>query len=345
MLTSGSYPSHLDRLPSGQLGALRHSSVTAMPQIAEDAFEMTGNSTAIARLRLQVRRVGPHFRIVLLSGEPGSGKERTARALHRFSQGANGPFVVCRAAEMDEPEIIDPGRSNRMQVADRMQSWVEEACSGTLFVDRIDKMPLAVQAQLVRIMRRQDWTHKGLAAPRQKVDLRLIASTQDDLKVLASAGRFSQELYRQLSMVEIALPTLRERIDDIPELTTNFLAQLSGSIGQGIGSISRDATEKLKTFYWPGNVREMQQVLRDAASRCQATILEAHHLPPLVETFDDEAATEVLDGPARLQDVVEQHMLQVLKSCGGNKLRAAELLGISRSTLYRMLDACSSAEE
>jgi DNA-binding NtrC family response regulator len=298
---------------------------------------MAGSGDAMARLRLQLRRVGPHFRTVLLRGEPGTGKELAARTLHRMSPAANGPFVVCSAATLDEAVTAQPGHDSA--AAEPMEHAVKMALGGTLFLDEIGNMPMEAQTQLLRVMRLQEWGQRGLAAPPQKMDLRVIASTADDLRILASAGRFRQELYRQISMVEITVPPLRERREDIPELAAGLLTRLARKNGRQPSQISDEALKRLQAYRWPGNVRELESVLLDAALRCEGAVLEADHLPEL----PDDAPSAAENGMTRLQDVVEQHVLHVLKSCGGNKLRAAEVLGISRSTLYRMLESSATS--
>jgi DNA-binding NtrC family response regulator len=149
-----------------------------------------------------------------------------------------------------------------------------------------------------------------------------------------------QELYQRLATVEITLPPLRERREDIPELAMWFLARMSLRFGKSVDEIAEAAMRRLETHPWPGNVRELESALRHGAERCRGTVLEAGDLPMLAE------GPAMADGPGtvRLHDVVEQHVLHVLKNCAGNKLRAAELLGISRSTLYRMLEARSYGE-
>jgi DNA-binding NtrC family response regulator len=145
--------------------------------------------------------------------------------------------------------------------------------------------------------------------------------------------------------VEIALPPLRDRTEDIPELAVWLMRRLPLLYGAGIERIAEDAIERLQAHRWPGNVRELDSVLRRAVLQCDGAVMRAEHLPGLEEFDTEEPAAIDAVGTARLQDVVEQHVLRVLKNCGGNKLRAAELLGISRSTLYRMLDSSASSSE
>jgi DNA-binding NtrC family response regulator len=286
--------------------------------------EMVGDSAAMKRLRLQIRRIGPHFRTVLVTGESGAGKEMAARALHWMSAGVDGAFVVSAAGN-------------------RIDSLVKMTRGGTLFFDGIEEMPLATQDEFVEILRRNEWAQEGLAAP-QKMNARIIASTNQDLRTLATSGKFRQELYQRIAMVQIGVAPLRERMEDVPELATHFVKRSAQAQGKSIRTIAQDAMERLQSHEWPGNIRELEDVIDEAVSKCEGSALEAWQLPELAMTLPVKPSMDFDCGerPARLQDVVEQHVLHVLKNCAGNKLRAAELLGISRSTLYRMLDACSA---
>lgn len=301
---------------------------------------MVGTGPAMTRLRMQVQRIGPHFRTVVVSGEAGTGKELAARALHRLSQGAAAPFIVCHAGEISAKGFDTNRAAAASADIDRL---MKVAKGGTLFFDGISEMPLEAQAYLLCVLRRQDSSPTGLAAS-QKMDLRMIASTREDLRVLASTGRILQELYQRLATVEIALPPLRERREDIPQLATYFLARLALQVETSIEEIGEDAMRRLEAHSWPGNVRELEDVLRHGVLQCKGRILQAADLPVLAGAGAEEPGMTDAFGTARLQDVVERHVLRVLKSCAGNKLRAAELLGISRSTLYRMLEACSYAD-
>lgn len=285
---------------------------------------MVGDSAAMKRLRLQVRRIGPHFRTVLVHGEIGAGKETVARALHRTSSGTDGPFVV--SAE-----------------GNRIDSLMKIARQGTLFFHEIGEMPLVTQDEFLKLLRRHEWAHEGLAAP-QRINPRIIAATRRDLRALAAAGGFRQELYQRLAMVQIGVAPLRERREDVPALAAHFLDRFTREQRKNIASIAKEAMERLQSHGWPGNVRELEGVVREAVSRCSGSVIEALELPEFAMSLptDGNAVPGSEQKTARLQDVVEQHVLEVLRNCAGNKLRAAELLGISRSTLYRMLDACSA---
>jgi DNA-binding NtrC family response regulator len=159
-----------------------------------------------------------------------------------------------------------------------------------------------------------------------------------------STGRFRHELYQRLATVDIALPPLRERMEDFPELARYFLDRFAQRYGRGVREIADEAMERMQKHSWPGNVCELESVLQNGVLRSEGEVLEPHDLPPFAETGQPDKSTTGMGKNVRLQDVVEQHVLRVLKDCGGNKLRASEMLGISRSTLYRMLDAGVSAD-
>ena len=159
-----------------------------------------------------------------------------------------------------------------------------------------------------------------------------------------STGRFSQELYQRLATVDITLAPLRERIEDLPELARYFLERFAAHYGRAVREIAAEAMERMQKHPWPGNMSELESVLRNSVLRCEQEVLEPHHLPLFASESGPEEPSAGAAKSVRLQDVIEQHVLRVLKDCGGNKLRASELLGISRSTLYRMLDSGVSAE-
>jgi DNA-binding NtrC family response regulator len=270
---------------------------------------MIGDGAAMQRLRMQVERLGPHFRTVLVRGESGTGKELVARALHKSSEAAGEAFVVCHAATIGD------------DVDHQLDGLMKSARRGTLFFDGIDEMPLHAQDRLL-------WTME------QKMYTRMIASCRQDPKTLAASGRFRADLYHRLAMVEITLEPLRKRAEDIPSLAMYFLSRSSRFYKKTVTTIAQDAMEQLTEHKWPGNVRELKNVIQNGVLECEGSVLKVEYLASMTERNGNATETP----PLRLQYVVERHVSQVLKGCAGNKLRAAELLGISRSTLYRMLE-------
>jgi DNA-binding NtrC family response regulator len=331
MSTSRSAPSYRTLSPPASLEP---------PFAAETESGIVGCSAAIKRLRQQVRRIGPHFRTVLVSGEAGTGKELVARALHRMSPASNGPFVVCHATAIEEALAECEGGAS---TGDDVGCSVKRPVRGTLFLDRISDMPLEMQGRLLRVLMQYEPTQSRVNAL-QRMDLRIIASTEEDLRILVSTGRFSHELHQRLAMVDITLPPLRERMEDLPELARYFLERFAQLYGRSVREIAEDAMEHMQKYLWPGNVGELESVLRNGVLRSEGEVLGPHDLPRFAEASQPEQSMTGASKSVRLQDVVEQHVLRVLKNCGGNKLRASEMLGISRSTLYRMLDAGVSAD-
>ncbi|HEY6414259.1 MAG TPA: sigma 54-interacting transcriptional regulator [Edaphobacter sp.] len=277
-------------------------------------FEMVGESTAMRRLRLQIRRLGPHFRTVLVRGEVGTGKELAARALHQSSPGTDKPFVVCQAgalAEWADSEIHEQ---------------IKKAENGTLFLDSIEEMPLRSQARLAKALEQKSCT-------------RMIASSSHDLRILTGSGRFRSDLYHRVATVEIVLDPLRDRMEDLSDLAIHFVTRFGKLHLKRVNTLTEGTMERLREHNWPGNVRELENVLWNAVARCEDTTLEAGHLTSMGAMKSGARSALGTCRSMRLQDVLEQHVLHVLESCAGNKLRAAELLGISRSTLYRMIDS------
>jgi DNA-binding NtrC family response regulator len=285
-----------------------------------DSCFLSGDSPAMCRVRSQLERIAPYVRTALITGEKGTGKEHVARALHARGPGAAGPFVM-RDATQFAKEIIGPGQSDARCM---------EAQGGTLFLTRIGRVPLAQQAALLWMLQQQGM-RTGRESRGVRGDLRIVVSSDRDLRPLVTMGQIRSDLHRRFAAVEIALTPLRKRPEDIVGVAGTMLRRVGGR------GISAEALARLEHHRWPGNVRELQEVVERAVSLAGNAVLEARHLF-LPEHFEEPH----LD---RLQDVVRRHVLEVLTRCSGNKLRASEMLGISRSMLYRMLDVCVNGDD
>ena len=305
---------------SGQILACLPAVRLAELEPREADFALIGEGASTQRLRLQIERIGPYFRTVLVRGEMGTGKELVARALHERSGCSLESFVVCHSSSLDE--LMSKG-------GDADRCVIPVAGSGTLFVDGIEELSSGAQCQLLRLLE-------------QRLCPKIIGSTSRDLRSRAATGGFRQDLYHRLAMVEIAIEPLRRRTEEIPGLVMHFVERFSLLYERHIDAVDADAMDKLRTHAWPGNVRELENVVRNAVLQCEDRVLAVDDLSSLVELNDrgdDERLS--IETPARLEDVVRQHVHRVLRECSGNKVRAAEMLGISRSTLYRMLEGCS----
>jgi len=226
---------------------------------------------------------------------------------------------------------------------------IEHAHGGTLFLDEVGDMPLSTQAKLLRTLQNQEIQRVGSLTPR-RVDVRVIAATNRDLKALIAERRFREDLYYRLSRVEIQLPRLAERKQDLPLLARHFIEQLAAQYGKTIQGLTPRAELVLVRYGWPGNIRELENVLSEACMLTEAERLDVGDLPAHVRTPAPEDTNEI-DGELEraaaelltLNEVHRRYALRVLAQVGGNKLRAAKILGINRATLYRLLEEGAAA--
>ena len=268
------------------------------------------------RVRSQLQRIAPYFRVALITGEPGTGKETVARTLHKRSTRASGPFIVWRNADFAE----------NLREENLTPEVLRDLRRGTLYLDCIGGMSLRLQARLLDLIEQESMRS-------QRSELRIIASNDRELRTLATTGRLREELYRRIAAVEIGLPPLRRRVEDIPLVAETMLRHIPGSAG-----ITPEAMGILTSHDWPTNIRELRKVLQTAVGLADGVPIAPSHIP-LLTPEPEPAAQAESQTLERLQDVVQRHVIEVLTRCAGNKLKASEVLGISRSTLYRMLDA------
>ena len=283
-----------------------------------DDCYLVGEGPAIQKIRSQLQRIAPYVRMALIVGEAGTGKRFIARHLHDRSAGGSGPFITKQATTFIEGLSSSTSRIEALR----------EAHGGTLFLNGICSLSTAAQSRLLRLL----YLHEETRA--QRCDLRIIGSSLRDLRTLSAAGLFHEELYRRIAAVEITLPPLRKRLDDLPFIVEALLRHIPEA-----RAITPHALSNLYKHSWTVNIRELQAVLTKAAHLACGASIEPADLSLLpIEAPTAPAKAHHLD---RLQDVVQRHVLDVLTHCSGNKLRASEVLGISRSTLYRMLDTCA----
>ena len=307
---------------------------------------MVGHSAVMLELFRRIRRVAPHFRTILLTGETGVGKELAAQAMHKLSPVSSGPFVTCNCSAvvetLAESELFGHVKGAFTGAVQDRVGVFEAANKGTVLLDEVGELSLSLQAKLLRVLQNQEIQRVGSPVAR-RVDVRVIAATHRDLQSMVKEQRFREDLFYRLSMVQIKLPTLAQRKEDLPLLERYFIRRFAEQYNKPVRAISRRAQAVLVRHSWPGNVRELENVLGNA---CMMTENETIDLRDLPEYLRDRQPGEAQDdtSPTTLEQVERNHALRILESVGGNKVRAAELLGISRTKLYRILGDDDSPE-
>lgn len=287
----------------------------------------------------KIRRVAPHFRTVLVTGATGTGKELAARALHRLSPAAASPFVVCNCSaiveSLLESELFGYVKGAFTGAAQDKLGVFEYANHGTVFLDEIGELPLTAQGKLLRVLQNHEIQRVGSPVPRM-VDVRVIAATNRNLQSMVSEGTFRADLYYRLAMVEIKLPGLAERREDLPLLERYFLQKFAAEYNKPVAGMTRRAQTRLANYSWPGNIRELENVIGNACMMVDGTVIDVSDLPePVRGQLADVAAQD--ESLLSLEELQKRHTMRVLQRVGGNKSQAAEILGVSRATIYQLL--------
>lgn len=306
------------------------------------AEKIIGSSRAIKDILETVRRVAPTDSRVLITGESGSGKELVAESIHHNSRRREAPFIAINcgaiAKDLQESELFGHVRG-AFTGADRdRKGLLESASSGTVFLDEVGEMSPTTQVKLLRFLESGEYFPVGSSSSR-KVDVRILAATNRNLEELVAAKLFREDLLYRLKVVVIHLPSLRERVEDIPKLCAYLIADLNPRTHTTIHSVSKHAMEALMEYRWPGNVRELKNVLERAMIFSKHDVIELEALPE--EIFQRKqklgevgrSATDVIP----LDEIEKTHILQTLQRNGGNKLMTAQQLNIATTTLYRKL--------
>lgn len=306
--------------------------------------EIIGTSEANERVAQEIARAAPSRATVLIRGESGVGKELVARAVHFSSPRNEGPFVCLNCAALSESllesELFGHEKGAFTGATDRKIGKFEAAHGGTLMLDEIGEMSPAIQAKFLRVLEGHPFERVG-GSKAIKVDVRVIAATNRDLEKQVAEGQFRRDLYFRLHVLEIVVPPLRKRPEDIPALAEFFLKRYNAETGRRINSFSTRAMEAMLTYRWPGNVREMKNVVERAVVLCRGDMIDVDDL--VLSTLKTSGDTEAdLPGSgayeeAPLAEIERRHILATLKSTGWNKSRAAGILGIERSTLDRKI--------
>jgi transcriptional regulator with GAF, ATPase, and Fis domain len=319
---------------------------------------MVVRSANMRRVLKTVQRLGPYKASVLIHGESGTGKELVARALHTLGPVPKGPFVTFNCSNLveslAESQLFGHVRGAFTDAREDSLGYFRSANGGTLFLDEIGELPLRLQPKLLRAVETHEVQPVG-SATSYKVDIRLIAATNRDLRAMVKAGEFRDDLYYRLNATAILVPPLRERRDAIEALAVHFAEHYNRLFGKQIRFISRRAVAALEAYDWPGNVREFAHAMQSAVMLTDCDRLGARDLPDhlwqrnaadadamLEDPPLDESDLEAVQ-PARfsLDEVINKAsktaLLRALREAGGNCHRAAQLLGVSRYTVYRMI--------
>jgi DNA-binding NtrC family response regulator len=293
------------------------------------------------------RKVAKHYTNVLISGQTGTGKELVAQAIHQMSPVSQHRFAICNCSALVdtllESQLFGHVRGSFTGATDTRPGLFEYANGGTVFLDEVGETSLPMQAKLLRVIQNREIQRVGSPEPR-RVDVRLIAATNRDLRAEVLAGRFREDLFYRLSTIQIRVPSLVERLEDIPLLVQFFLKKYNTAYNKQIQGLTRRAQTVLLQHAWPGNVRELENVISGAAIRTASEFIDVDDLPEQLRKPSTRNSQEG-EGwrPLPLEEVRRMHIQRVLEVSHGNRVRAAQLLGIGRTSLYRYLKRANRA--
>lgn len=298
---------------------------------------LIGSSAPMRLVHAQIRTMAGVDATVLIEGETGTGKELVARSIHEASSRRDRRFLAINCAGLTESllatQLFGHKRGAFTGAVTDHVGLFEAAQGGTLLLDEIGDMPMSMQTHLLRVLQEREIIRVGESQARP-IDVRLLASTHRSLEAEVAAGRFREDLFYRIRVTRILLPPLRLRLDDVPQLATAFVSQLSDAHGRAVKGLARDAMEKLLSHRWPGNVRELRSTIEWAVIRAGGPVIKLADLPPELS-----AAHGVPPSRTSMPDSERRLLIETLNRTGGNRSVAARLLGVSRATLYRRLAA------
>jgi two-component system response regulator HydG len=315
---------------------------------SDDVRELSGSSDAIRRVRELIARVADSDASVLITGESGTGKEVAARALHRMSRRAKGPLVAinCAAvpAQLLESELFGYMKGAFTDArADRVGVF-KQADSGTLVLDEVGELPLALQPKLLRALQERSVRPLGAQAE-EAFDARIISITNVDLEERVSEGQFREDLFYRFNVITLTMPPLRARAQDLLELAQDFITKASQRSGKGVRGLTPEAAKRLVEYDWPGNVRELENCIERAVAFTTFDHILVDDLPERVRAGPGRAApVDGEEATLSMETVERRHVMRVLEAQGGNRTRAAKILGLDRKTLQRKLERWGMTE-
>ena len=301
--------------------------------------KIIGQSEKVSRMMGVIKQVASTNANVLIQGESGVGKELVADALHNLSLRKDKPFIKVNCASLTptllESELFGHEKGAFTGAIARKKGRFELADGGTLFLDEIGEIDLSTQVKLLRVLQERQFERVG-GEETLTVDVRVVAATNRNLAEEVKKGNFREDLYFRLNVVHIEVPPLRERKEDIPLLISHFLETLSSKNNRKVDSISAQARKALFAYSWPGNIRELQNAIEAGVVMCHGRTIELEDLPEQIKSIDNEDVLSVKLGSS-LEEVEKELITRTISFCGGNKTKAATVLGIGRKTLHRKL--------
>jgi DNA-binding NtrC family response regulator len=342
-------PINLDQLSHMIRKALEHrqlrSEIIYLRQRLREAspFEnIIGQSREMHRVFEMIRQVGPTDATVLITGDSGTGKELVANAVHYASTRAEGPFIKFNCATLSEgvieSELFGHEKGAFTGAHQMHKGRFELSNNGTLFIDEVGEMSPATQVKFLRVLQEHEFERVG-GAKTIKTDFRLIVATNQDLEEAIHQRAFRQDLFYRLNVVRIEVPPLRKRTEDIPLLVDHCIKVFNEKHGKAVEGVSAPALRRLMSYSWPGNVRELMNFLENMVLMSRRPMLQEEDLPlPIEAGAEEEIPSFQVDSLMPLADVEKKAILQTLQAVGGNKHKAARILGIGVKTLYRKLE-------
>jgi two-component system response regulator AtoC len=313
--------------------------------------EMVGESASIRAVRELVRRVAPGDATVLVTGESGTGKEVVARTLHRASERSSGPFVAVNCAALPEnlleSELFGHVRGAFTDARSSRPGLFAQASGGTLFLDEVGEIPLTMQPKLLRVL--EERRVRPVGGDRElEVDVRIVAATNRDLRSLADEGKFREDLYFRLAVMEIDLPPLRARGHDVLLIAQRELMRRALRANRSVRGFSPEAGRLLLAYKWPGNVRELQNTIERALAMARFDHITPDDLPERLRSIKPAGTAAVIelgDELLTLSEIERRYIHHVLEAVQGHRKQAAKILGLDRKTLYRKLEQWKTAPE
>ncbi len=315
---------------------IRRSANSILPMEKYETYGLLGNSEAMNEVFKAIPKIAASNANVLITGESGTGKELVARAIHYNSNRASAPFVPVNCGGIPEglleSELFGYVKGAFTGATESRAGFFQTADGGTIFLDEIGEMSLSMQVKLLRVLQDKEVCMVG-ASKTRKVDIRVLAATNKDLFGLVKKGAFREDLFFRLHVITISIPPLRDRLDDILYLAQHFVHKYAQEMGKTTPVFTESALEAIRDYDWPGNVRELENVIQRLIVMNEGEPIEVPDLPSLMRF----SALHKTGFSKTLADVEAEYIRNVLESVGGNKTRAAEILGIDRKTLREKL--------